>query len=418
MAAATVTTLSNVLKRLYPQNRIELLLYKNNPWLGMVPKNEGFVGEDLRISNMFAPTAGRSSSFSTAQANKAGALYEGFVLTRVTDYSLFSISGEAIRASRGNRGSLVRGLQSEGDAALHILKRSIAQSLYGNGGGAIGRVGSGSSSEVLTLATIEDIVNFEVGMVIDSDDTDGTGGGAADDDPTAITGVDRDLGTLTKAAGADWDASGNFAAGDYLFVDGDFGVKMKGLAAWVPASAPDSTAFFGVDRTQDVTRLGGVRYAADAAVDGDISRTFVNACSRVAREGGMPDCIFMNPADWATLVNELGSKTVYSKSPAQNAKGKQVGSISYDAVTVHGPTGAMKVYSDHNCPKDVAYMLQKDTWKLYSLGPLAGWLNEDGNQVLRESSDDAYEGRLGGYMQLGCKAPGYNATIDLSAVTP
>ncbi len=121
----------------------------------MVPKSEKFVGEDMRISLMHAPTRGRSAIFSTAQNNKKGAQYTGFVLTRSKDYSLFSIEGEAIKAADGNAGSLVKALKAEGDACMHILKRSIGVSMYRNGGGAIGQIASGSASTTLTLSNPE-----------------------------------------------------------------------------------------------------------------------------------------------------------------------------------------------------------------------------------------------------------------------
>jgi len=39
-------------------------------------------------------------------------------------------------------------------------------------------------------------------------------------------------------------------------------------------------------------------------------------------------------------------------------------------------------------------------------------LEEDGNSILREATDDAYEGRWGCYFQVGCNAPGYNSYIS------
>ena len=37
--------------------------------------------------------------------------------------------------------------------------------------------------------------------------------------------------------------------------------KLSGLGAWLPSSAPGSTdSFFGVNRSSDATRLGGIRF--------------------------------------------------------------------------------------------------------------------------------------------------------------
>ena len=54
------------------------------------------------------------------------------------------------------------------DGAIESATRSLAIALYGDGSGQIGVVGSlattTASNDTVTLATIEDITNFEVGM--------------------------------------------------------------------------------------------------------------------------------------------------------------------------------------------------------------------------------------------------------------
>ena len=58
-------------------------------------------------------------------------------------------------------------------------------------------------------------------------------------------------------------------------------------------------------------------------------------------------------------------------------------------------------------------MLSMSFWKLYSLGKCPKILDSDGLRMLRESNADAVEVRVGYYAQLGCRAPGFNATIAL-----
>ena len=81
---------------------------------------------------------------------------------------------------------------------------------------------------------------------------------------------------------------------------------------------------------------------------------------------------------------------------------------------IHGPRGPIKVIPDQNCPANVAFMLQLDVWKLYSLGKAPKILDSDGLKFLRESTADAVEVRVGYYAQLGCRGPGYNVRIALS----
>jgi hypothetical protein len=58
-------------------------------------------------------------------------------------------------------------------------------------------------------------------------------------------------------------------------------------------------------------------------------------------------------------------------------------------------------------------MLQLDTWKVYSLGKMVRVLDTDGLQMLRQSSADGVEVRYGGYLQIGCNAPGFNVNVQL-----
>jgi hypothetical protein len=60
-------------------------------------------------------------------------------------------------------------------------------------------------------------------------------------------------------------------------------------------------------------------------------------------------------------------------------------------------------------------MLQLDVWKLYSLGKCPRILDSDGLKMLRESSADAVQVRVGYYAQVGCRAPGWNVNVLLQS---
>jgi hypothetical protein len=115
----------------------------------------------------------------------------------------------------------------------------------------------------------------------------------------------------------------------------------------------------------------------------------------------------MSYSKFAELEKALGSKVQYVNVQAS-------AEIGFRGMLINGPRGVIKVVPDQNCPNNKAYMLQMDTWKLYSLGKAPKIIDSDGLKMLRESSADAVEVRVGYYAQLGCKAPGYNAAVTLS----
>ena len=389
-----MTTFAAALKQHYTTDRIENMVYKDNPFLAMVAKYEDFGGENLKLPIKYGIPQGRSATFADAQNNKTNTQLKAFLLTRVSDYSLASIQNETIEASKGNANAFMEAATVEIDGAIESATRSLAIALYGDGSGQIGVVGSlattTASNDTVTLATIDDITNFEVGMQLNF------GTATANKE---ISTINRDTGVilLTAASGA--------TATEAIYVDGDKDGKVSGLGAWLPSSAPStSDSFFGVNRSSDATRLGGIRFDGSSL---PLEEALIGAASRVAREGGKPDVCFMNYSNFADLEKALGSKVSYVDVKASPE-------IGFRGILIHGPRGPIKVIPDQNCPKNVAFMLQMDVWKLYSLGKAPKILDSDGLKFLRDSSADSVEVRVGYYAQLGCRGPGYNVRIALA----
>ncbi|MBV6514141.1 MAG: hypothetical protein FMNOHCHN_03731 [Ignavibacteriaceae bacterium] len=397
-----LTSFASALKQHYTDDRVVNMVYKDNPLLAMVKKYEQFGGKNLPIPIIYGNPQGRSADFATAQANKGSSKLKDFVLTRDHDYSLASIDNETLEASKGNANAFMEAATVEIDGAIQSATRSLAVALYRSGSGSIGQIDASTNlaTAIIQLKNPEDVTNFEVGMVLEASTSDG--GGVVKATERTIIGIDRDLGTVTVDSvlntGTAW------ASQDFLFVEGDYDSKIKGLQAWIPNSAPSNTPFFSVDRTSDVTRLGGVRF------DGSnmpIEEALISAANRVGREGGRPDVCFMSFSKYAELEKALGSKVQYIDVKV-NAE------VGFPGMLVHGPRGPIKVIPDQNCPSDRAFMLQMNTWKLYSLGKAPKILDTDGLKMLRESSADAVEVRVGYYAQLGCNSPGFNCNIKLS----
>ena len=397
--ALNMTTFAAALKQHYTNERIENMVYKDNPFLAMVSKYEDFGGENLKLPIKYGIPQGRSATFSDAQANKTNTQLKAFLLTRQADYSLASIANETIEASKGNANAFMEAATVEIDGAIESATRSLAIACYGDGSGAIGQVlATTSSVATFTLKQIDDVTNFEVGMQLKLNATK-TGSSGTLSTAVTVDGINRDTGVITLSASA------SLTADHFIYQEGDYDAKIKGLNAWVPSSAPGSTdSFFGVNRSSDATRLGGIRFDGSSL---PIEEALIGGASRVAREGGKPDVCFMNYSNFADLEKALGSKVSYVDVKASPE-------IGFRGILVHGPRGPIKVIPDQNCPKDVAFMLQMDVWKLYSLGKAPKILDSDGLKFLRDSSADSVEVRVGYYAQLGCRGPGYNVRIALA----
>ena len=388
-----MTTFAAALKQHYTDEKIENMVYKDNPFLAMIAKYEDFGGENLKLPVKYGLPMGRSATFGDAVSNKSASQLKAFLLTRKADYAIASIANETIEASKGNANAFIEAATFEIDGAIEAATRSLAISLYGDGSGQIGVVGSidtTGTNDAITLATIQDVTNFEVGMQLNF--------GTATANKEVLL-INRDTGVMevTTSSGA--------TATEAIYVDGDKDNKLTGLGGWLPSSAPGSTdSFFGVNRSSDSTRLGGIRFDGSSL---PIEEALIGAAARVAREGGKPDVCFINYNNFADLEKALGSKVSYVDVKVNPE-------IGFRGILVHGPRGPIKVVPDQNCPNGVAYMLQMDVWKLYSLGKAPKILDSDGLKFLRESTADAVEARIGYYAQLGCRAPGFNVRVALS----
>ena len=408
MSYLNLSSMNAALKELYDGQTVENLVYADNPFLAMIKKNTDFGGKYKPIPIITGVSQGRSSTFSNAQGNQSPVQIQSFLLTRVADYSIATIDNQTMLASKTDKMAFLEGAKLLIDGAIRSCTNSIASAVFRSGTGSIGLIATGGiTSGVITLANAQDVVQFEINMVLQADATDG---GAS---PRAALGyvvaVNRSGGTVTVSTSMGGSAASPsaWAAGDYLLVQGDLNAKCSGLAAWLPATAPGSSdLFFGVNRSVDTWRLGGGRYSGAAQ---SIEEALIDASSLLAREGGKPDVCITNFASYSALEKALGSKIQYvdMKGPAD---------IAFRGIMVNGANSVIKVFPDRNCQQTTGYLLQMDTWALEGLGDVPQILKYgDGLEMLRVYNADAGEVRIGAYYQVRTNAPGWNCNVTLSA---
>lgn len=402
--ALNLSTVDEAVKQHYKPLTVKNLVYKNNPFFAMVPKYEQFGGLNMPIPLIYGNPQNVSATFSTAQAETSTSSLGQFLLTRVSNYSIAAVTGETIRATENKSDAFLRYLTMEIDGAIHSLARDLSVALFRDGGGYLATVGSVSTNDI-TLANTDEVANFEVGMTILF--ADDTGGSTNATTPTTVTAINRSTGVVTVASGT------GASAGEYIFRSGTqagatltstSAKAVMGLDGWLPSSAPGSTAFFGQDRSKDTERLGGIRFDGSAM---PIEEALVSGAAKAARAGASPDTCLMSYESYINLEKSLGSRVRYDELRARDAD------VGFRTLAIQGPNGVINVVPDQNCKPDVAYILQMDTWSLNSLGGAPHILDLDGNRILRQSSADAYEIRVGFYGNLACNAPGYNVRVAL-----
>lgn len=392
MGTLSISDLAAPLKELYPDGMDESLIMKDHVLLPMLQRRRDFGGRQLHIPLRIGKPNSVSHDFAQAQTNASESVYKGFDVTRVNDYGVATIDGEAVDAGKmGDATIFVDALEAETTGALSSLGDKLAKEAYRSTSGSRGRVGTGTASPI-TLANVEDIYFWEVGMVIAANDSDdattprsGTG---------VITAINEDTASITFTG-----TITSLAVGDYLFhTSGDMGAAAAGLGAWVPSSAPSATTFFGVDRSTQPTRLGGIRFDASTYAAEEV---FIKARARCARSNCRPDYWFINPTDLANFATALTAQKSIVNSNEYD--------MGFDVLTAYG----VKLLEDADCPRGEAWGVSMDHFGWATMGDAPRVINEDGLELLRAGTSDAYELRVVARHNFWSDAPGLICRVTL-----
>ena len=411
MAAQTLdssaTGFLSMLKELYPAGVPQDVAEHNLPFLQDIPKTDDFEGKQIDIPVKYVYPQGRSATFATAKTNARSSKQVNFLLTQKEDIAINYIDALTMRRSRSNRGAFVQARKTEVDGMLAQLGRSAAQALFGDGGGSIGRVAAGFAASFVQLTLKSDVVNFERGQIVQfGPNADGSALRDAGDF-LEIASVDRNLNG-SQVAQINFTAAvagiAGLATNDYIFVQGDAGLKIQGLAGWLgdPAVTPSATLFNAVDRSQDPERLGGVR--RNAAGDG-IKANILNLVEDIAVLGGRPDTVVIGASRWNDLAMEIDTKVMYSDSTSARVGRKKV-TFSTDLADA-------TVYTDPRCPSNRVYVLTMDTWKLHHLDGFPHIVMDDGLTAARDPNANGIEVRARYWANLACVAPGWNGVAAI-----
>ncbi|CAM6005208.1 unnamed protein product [Sphagnum balticum] len=412
------------LKELYTDDKeyMKDLVYKENPFLALVPKNEspdGFAGKYIPVPLEYGTPQGRSHTFANAQSQQTATSLASFFVYVIEDYQLVTITNLLMEQTKTNAGAFVDAAKLQMDAGFRNLTNNIAFELFGSGTssrGAIGTYNDTAGVVTIGLSNAQQIVAFEVGMTLVASATDGS---APSTDNIVVTAVNRATGVITGTASTGGALSGNWAVGSFLTVLGDLPaagaantgsyLALSGLAAWLPVNSPATNDnFWGVNRSADPTRLAGCRYNAQQYT---IEEGLTNALAFLNREGGKPDLCIMDFASYAALVNSLGAKVQYVQVKHDEVE------VAFEGITFQSAYGRVTVLSDRSCSPQTAYLLTMNTWKLRSLGKVPHILTYgmEGLEGLRVGNADALEIRIGYYGNLICSAPGWNCVVQLSS---
>lgn len=444
--------ISGILKQIYDGQKLAKLYYTNNPMLGMLAKDESFYGETYPLPVMLETPTGISNVFANAQlpnqlinggsgtgGNLGPAKFVKFMLTRASVYGVHVIDRQAMLSASNNIGAFVNGQMAQMDAMIQGVSNLVSQQLYRSGSGSIGTIstiGSGATTNgTIQLTNPSDVRYFTVGQIMYATDKDPIAGATSVTQRAGVgyvVSLNRATGQVTignavAANPAVPQSPTAWAAGDYLQISGTsplFGptinsnlqpVALSGLAAWIGMSQTinSSDVFFGVNRSQDSWRLAGGFY--DGSTNGQsVEEALYDGSTNLFMEGGYPNVCFVGPNAYAALQKSLAARNIFETEIQGPQDENGVAHVFFKGLNIQGAGSNFTVIADRNCPPYAAYLLQTEDWKLYSLKTMPHVVDDDGVSFLRQTSADAFEFRLAGYGQLGCRSPGHSMYVKLS----
>lgn len=481
MATVNDTSFQAYLKTFFVDNK---MLWKLDEYgmelLGLMPKDPTAAADTWKQPVTAAGIVGGSGDQLAARLNASTGLDVAFGGTNATWKNAYHdayIDDKTIKVTRNDEGAFKKVLEFKMDGLRQQFLQATDFQLYRDEAGAMGQLLTGTIGGTVvttfngasvtitcqtgsfTPQTVGAMQFLKPGMVIVVGDGSGSfvGGGGATSTilgPTQV-GTTAPAGGLAGTAGGalrviSVDSVGNSFVTDYqgialgaqnggnslgnpttaggstsgsaVYVQGNQNATIAGLASWAPLDVSIARASFkGVDRSQEVRALGGIRISANQG--GSIQETVIQLVSDARQYGANPQGVFMHYKNHAALIKSLGSSVEFVRMPGQTfgtsakagakAKTGRTSSVfGFEALKVAVGGRPVPVYGTAACQSNVIWGVEFDSLKFTSTGMFPQPRDEDGLKLLRQL-DTSYIFELLGYGELLCAAPGHQANCVL-----
>jgi hypothetical protein len=402
-----------LLKKVYPNGIVEVD-YSNSKTLRLLKKNKGTLksnsfGEHFHVPVAHGNPQAGSATYATGynQASTEQSRHAAWQVLPATNFHFADVGGDIIRRGAG-KGSFATAMTYEIEKAKKAATRMLEIQLFKGGWGDLVRLHATASNVAsATAVKLEQpwmVRLVEKGMKVvfsASEAADALKGATS----IKVTGRHAAAGTLDFNIAPN--TAGTAAAnGDFMFRDGDRedtggGAAVRrcltGFKAWLPITAPGSTAFHGVNRSVD-DRLGGLRH--DATSSGSHEEALMDMETLVDAEGGKLSHIVMGRETFNKLSKSMSTHIEYCEITDDMP-------IGIPGFRVKGSDAV--VYWDSACEEGFAYGYNIEEVSLEYAGPDVLYIEEqvDGLIFREIAGTDNWRTRLAWCLNFIMPAPGH-----------
>ena len=410
----------NFLKKFYtPQFMVNTVSSKASRLFNLITHKTDGAGKDYNFLSVVGDNPSGSATMSSSQTTGTSSMQQGvqFTVPWFNDYETPTIAGDLIAKTRSDRGGWLPALKSEMDSSLRYAGHRKSIALFTSGWGELGQVGTTTNlaTTSLTLADASTVYRFIPGVqLVFSSSLNAAVLRTAT--TITVTGVNYSTGVLTLSVTPNSLGAG-IATSDIIFTSGDRQnsatptlLRPVGLGSplgggWAPITQPSGgESFFGVDRSTN-------SFLTSFYVDGrgqPLSVSFVQAAQTASSIGNAQTLVgICSPKKFSELANSMQGQVHYTE-----VKGR--GGIAFKTILVYADGLELPVISDKYCVDGVAYVGDPKTFKHTSIGEAPHIAHDDGQQMIRQTSDDGVEVRVRSYETYSLESGASWTTIQLA----
>ena len=372
------------------------------------------VGRSTSISSNFASAQQQAKATGTSNTNKRKVVVVPF---DKDVYAVGRVKKKPIFATKGGSHAFVKAVDDESKMVIDSLKSRTSADLWRDGTGLIGEANAATTNGTFVLKNYVDLWYYEVGMefcIAGSTATERT-----------VTHVNRQTKTIS------FTPTVNVAANAKMYFPADSSTSGAGSfdgVAKIITNSSLSTAYRGVDRSLDPTRLAGW-VITDRAKNSSTNPTpILEAVRRAAilmdnfhrrvkgKPSLLPSDLFLGSATWELLAGEYEAKTEMRRMNSNDLKD---GVTGFEGLRIIVGGKVVRAWACPSLNPLTGYLLNTDSWGFNWLGssekePVVFDKMTNGTFFKDVDDDDAIEFRMQFHPILWCNAPGMNAKISFT----
>jgi hypothetical protein len=404
MASGANSTVGvNFLKRFYkPDYIINTISKKSSRLFNLIKHDTGGAGENYNFLSVVADNPSGSATMSNSQSTGTASMQQGvqFHVPWFNDYETPTVAGDLIAKTRKSAGGWLPALRSEMNSSLRYAGHRKSVALFTSGWGELGQIAATTNlgTTTLILADTSTVYRFIPGMQLVFAAT--LNASLLRTGVVFLTIVSVNYNTGTMVMSGILNTVTGIATGDIIFTRGDRQdsatpslLRPVGLGSplgggWAPIAAPTpGESFFGQDRTVN-------SFLYSFYVDGrsqPLSQAFVQAAQTASSIGNADSLVgICSPVKFTQLAMSMQGQAHYTE-----LKGR--GGIAFRTILIYADGIELPIISDKYCVDGVAYVGDPKALKHTSIGEAPEINNDDGQQMIRQTSDDGVEVRIRSY---------------------